>query len=170
MATNITATGTTHGLQIKADRTSGNQATGDYNIWVENLNMTDVRQPLAIGADGSSRLDDPPPPVTPTTPNIHDVTIKTATAIGATEASRIVGLPEACIRNVVLDHVSIAAGGAGIELQNMTGTFTNVTGTPSGGKPLLVVGENATVAAVGTTPPLANSVSSNAPCGRDPEN
>jgi polygalacturonase len=175
MATNITATGTTHGLQIKADRSAGNQETGDYNIWVQNLSMTDVRQPLVIGADdrsGDGRVDLPfdPPPVTPTTPNIHDVTIKTATATGATEASLIVGLPEACIRNVSLENVKIATSGAGIELQNMTGNFTNVTGTPSGGKPLFVVGENVTVAVAGTTPPLGNSRLPNSPCGRDPVN
>ncbi len=179
IAKNITATGTTHGLQIKADRTGGNQATGDYNIWVENATLTDVRQPLAISADersGDGRIGpayDTPQPVTPTTPNIHDVTIKDATATGATEASRIVGLPEACIRNVVLDNVRITTRSAGLQLRNMTGTFTNVTSTPTAGGPPFVVQENVTVAAAGTTPAVTHTPAQTVtpppelPCGRN---
>ncbi len=183
IAKNITATGTAHGLQIKADRTGGNQATGDYNIWVENATLTNVRQPLEISAydrSGEGRVEapyDPPQPVTPTTPNIHDVTIKNMTATGATEASLIVGLPEACIRNVVLDNVRTTTSSAGLQLRNMTGMFTNVTSTPKAGDPPFVVQENVTVTTAGTMPSVTNTPALGSrttppglPCGRNPEN
>jgi polygalacturonase len=181
LANNITGTGIGHGLLIKSDRLRGNQATGDYNIWAQNMTLTDVRQPLAISAyDGSGGGPieppyDPPQPVTPTAPNIHDVTIKNMTATGATEASRIVGLPESCIRNVVLENVSIATSGAGIQLRNMTGKFMNVTSTPKAGGPPFVVQENVAVDTAGTTPSIANTppktmtTPPELPCGRNPE-
>ncbi len=182
VAKNITGTGIRHGLLIKSDRTRGNQATGDYNIWVENMSLTGVGQPLAISAEDRFR-DGPgePPheqaqPVTSTTPNIHDITIKDFTATGAMEASRIEGLPESCIRNVVLDHVSITGGSAGLQLRNMTGTFTNVTSTPQAGNPPFAVQENVAVTAAGSTPAITTMPPQTAtslpgsPCDHHPEN
>jgi polygalacturonase len=182
IAKNITETGTTHGLRIKADRTGGNQATGDYNIWVQDATLTDVKQPLAIGAydrsgdGGLEPPDDPPQPVTPSTPNIHDVTIQDMTATGATKSSLIVGLPEACVRHVVLNNVRIATSGTGVQLRNMTGTFTNVTSTPKTGDPAFVVQGNVTVAIAGTTPAITNRPPETVttppvqPCGGNPQN
>jgi len=182
IAKNITATGTTHGLQIKADRSAGNQATGDYNIWVQDATLTDVRQPLAIGVDdrfgdgGVEPRFDPPRPVTPTTPNIHDVTIQGMTATGATQSGFIAGLPEACVRNVVLDNVRIEGSNAGIQLRNMTGTFTNVRSGPPSGHSAFVVQENVTVATGGTTPAITNTSPATAttppaqPCRGHPQN
>jgi polygalacturonase len=180
---NITGTGIGHGLLIKSDRIRGNQATGDYNIWLQDSTLTGVRQPLSISAydplgDGPAEPPyDPPQPVTPTTPNIHDIHIENVTAAGATEASRIVGLPEACIRNVVLDNVRITTSGAGMQLRNMAGTFTNVTSTVPGGSPPFVVQENVTVATAGTTPSITNTPPLSSlttppepPCGRNPGN
>ena len=182
LAKNIIGTGIGHGLLVRSDRIRGNQAAGDYNIWLENATLTDVKQPLAISAydrssDGAVEPPyDPPQPVTPNTPNIHDVTIKNMTATGATQPSLIVGLPESCIRNVVLDHVSIATSSAGLQLRNMTGTFTNVTSTLPAGNPPLAVQENVTVTAAGTTPAITNTPPQTAttppeqPCGGKPEN
>jgi polygalacturonase len=183
LANNITGNGIGHGLLIKSDRIGGNQTTGDYNIWAQNMTLTDVRQPLAISAydgSGGGAVEPPydrPQPVTPTTPNIHDITIKNVTATGATEASRIVGLPESCIRNVVLDDVKITTSGAGLQLRNMTGKFTNVTSTQFGGGPPFVVQENVTVATAGTTPAITNTPAlastttpAEQPCGGHPEN
>jgi polygalacturonase len=175
-ARNIVERDTEHGLLIKSSRARGNHAIGIYNIMARNLTLTDVRRPFAISAydpaagDPDGPRNDPPRPITALTPNIHDITISGLTAAGASLASSVDGLPEACIRNVNLENVKIATNGAGIELQNMTGNFTNVTGTSSGGEPRFVVGENVTVAATGTTPPLANSLPPNSPCGRDPVN
>ncbi len=176
VARNIIERDTEHGLLIKSSRARGNHATGLYNIMAQNLTLTDVRRPFAISAydqaagDAAGPHNDPPRPVTALTPNIHDITISGLTATGASLPSSIDGLPEACIRNVSLENVKIASSGAGIELQNMSGKFTNVTGTPSSGEPLFAVRENVTVATAGTTAPLASSLPPNSPCGHDPEN
>jgi hypothetical protein len=73
--------------------------------------------------------------------------------------------------------VSIATGGAGIQLRNMTGTFTNVTSAPADGHPPFVVRENVAVATAGSmtaiknTPPLGPRMTPpGPPCGRNPEN
>ena len=145
LANNITGTNLRHGLVIRSDRIGGNQATGVYNIWAQNMNLTGVTQPLAIG--DPSATAEPPHPVTPTTPNIHDVTVKNVIATGATEANFIAGLPEACIRNVVLENVSIAD----LRLRNMTGTFTNAK------IPAAIVQDNVTVTTAGTTPAITNT-------------
>jgi polygalacturonase len=182
LANNITGTGIGHGLVVRSDRTRGNQATGDYNIWLQNAALTGVRQPLLISAydpSGDGPVEpphDPPQPVTPTTPNIHDIAMKNVTATGATEASRIIGLPESCIRNVVLDKVSITGDSTGMRLRNMTGTFTNVTSSPKTGDPAFVVQENVTVTTAGTTPAITNTppqqstTPAELPCGRNPGN
>ncbi len=183
VARNIVENNTGYGLLIKSNRARGSHGTGIYNIMAQNLTLTGVRQPLAIsaydptvgGPVGSPH--DPPQAITALTPNIHDITISGLTATGATAQSFIVGLPESCIRNVTLDNVSIATSGAGIQLRNMTGTFTNVTSAPADGQLPYMVGENVTVATAGTTtaitntPPLGSLVSPpGLPCGRNPEN
>ena len=65
----------------------------------------------------------------------------------------MVGLPEACIRDVTLSDVSIDSGDGsadksgryGIELRHMTGTFTNVTSSPPDGLNPFTVEENVNV-------------------------
>jgi polygalacturonase len=182
VARNIDETDTGYGLQIKSSRARGNHAAGIYNIIAQDLSMTNVRQPLAISAydpaagDPADPPSDPPRAITALTPNIHDITISGLKATGASAASSITGLAESCIRNVSLDNVSIATSGAGIQLRNMTGTFTDVTSAPAGGQPRFVVRENVTVATAGTTtgitntPPLASLMTPpGLPCGRNPE-
>jgi polygalacturonase len=173
-ARNIVGRDSEHGLLIKSSRARGSHATGINNIIAQNLTLTNVRRPFAITAydpaagDAAGPHSDAARPITALTPNIHDITISQLTASGASLASSVEGLPEACIRNVKLEAVKIASSGAGIELQNTTGTFTNVTGTSSSGAPPFVIRANVTVAAAGTTPPLANSLPPNSPCGGDP--
>jgi|HubBroStandDraft_1064217.scaffolds.fasta_scaffold88477_2 polygalacturonase len=166
VARNIVENNTGYGLLIKSDRTRGNHAVGDYNIIVENMTLTGTGQPLVINAyypaaDGPVEPPfDPPRAITASTPNIHDITVSGAPglrATGATGASLIVGLPESCIRNVILENVSIATSGAGMQLRNMTGKFTNVTSTPAAGGPAFVVQENVAVATAGTTPAITNT-------------
>jgi polygalacturonase len=172
-ATNIVERDSEHGLLIKSSRARGNQATGIYNIMAQSLTLTNVSRPFAITAydpaagDAAGPRNEAPRPITALTPNIHDITVSGLTATGASLPSSVEGLPEACVRNVKLDDVKIATSGAGIALQNMTGTFTNVTRTSSGGEPPFLVRENVTVAAAGTTPPLASSLPPNSPCGGD---
>ena len=183
VARNINESNTGHGLLIHSSRARGSHAIGIYNIMAQNLTLTGVRQPLVISAydpaagDPADPPNDPPRAITALTPNIHDITISGLTATGATAESLIVGLPESCIRNVSLDNVRIATSGAGIQLRNMTGTFTNVTSAPADGQPPFVVRENVTVATAGTTtaitntPPLGSPTTPpGLPCGRNPEN
>jgi hypothetical protein len=77
----------------------------------------------------------------------------------------------------MLDDVKITTSGAGLQLRNMTGKFTNVTSTQSGGEPPFVVQENVTVATAGTTPAITNTpplgsltAPAELPCGGHPEN
>jgi polygalacturonase len=181
VARNIVEYNTAYGLLIKSSRTRGNHATGDYNIMAQNLTLTNVRQPLVISAYDSpvggpvEPPYDPPQPITELTPNIHDITISDLKATGAMAESLVVGLPEACIRNVNLSNVSITGRGTGLRLRNMTGAFADVTSTlPNHASPF-VVQENVTTA--GKMPAVANTSTPGlwaAPpgphCGLNPEN
>ena len=165
LARNIVGTSTSYGLLIESGRTRGSQATGDYNIMVDNMTLTNARQPLVINAyspasDGPTEPPhDPPGAIAATTPNIHDITVSGLRATGATEESLIAGLPESRIRNVNLTNVNITTSNstAGFQLRNMTGTFTDVTITLHAGAPSFVVQENVTVTTAGSTPPIANT-------------
>ena len=163
VARNVVETNTDHGLLIKSSRGRGSQATGVYNIVAENFTLTGVRQPLAItaydpGVGGQVEpTNDPPQPITPLTPNVHDITISGLKATDATAESSIVGLPESCIRNVNLNNVSITGRGARFRLRNMTGTFTDVTRAVADDGPPFVVQENVTVKAAGATAAIANT-------------
>jgi polygalacturonase len=176
VAHNIIETNTEHGLLLISSRARGNHAVGIYNIIARDLTLTSVRQPFAISAydpaagDPADLSDDQPRDITALTPNIHDITISGLTANGASAASAITGLPESCIRNVTLDNATITTNSVGIQLQNMTGTFTNVTSTRPDGQPPFVVRENVTVATAGATPSLLSARVSQADCGRDPGN
>jgi polygalacturonase len=184
LARNITENSTGYGLLIRAGRTRSSHAIGDYNILADNLTLVGTRQPFVMtGYDSAADVPveppyDPPQAITPTTPNIHDITVTGLTATGATGESLIVGLPESCIRNVSLNKVSITGSGTGMRLRNMTGAFTDVTGTPSGGGPAFEVQRNVTVATAGSTPSIANTsspagspaTSSELSCGHHPEN
>ena len=185
VARNIVGNNTGYGLLIKSDRTRGDHAVGDYNIMVENMTLTGTGHPLVINAyyptaDGPVEPPyDPPRAITAFTPNIHDISVSGVSglkATGATGASLIVGLPESCVRNILLENVSIATSGAGMQLRNMTGKFTNVTSTPKAGDPPFVVQENVTVATAGTTPSIANTPPETVttppelPCGSNPKN
>jgi polygalacturonase len=163
VARNVVETNTDHGLLIKSNRGRGGQATGVHNIVAENFTLAGVRQPLAItaydpGVAGQVEpTNDPPQPITPLTPNVHDITISGLKATGATAESFVVGLPESCIRNVSLSNVSITGRGARFRLRNMTGTFTNVTRADASDDPLFVVQENVTVKTAGATAAIANT-------------
>jgi hypothetical protein len=67
-----------------------------------------VCNPLSFGAvgdgmnDNTDAIQSAAQPITPTTPHVHDITIRDLVATGATGQSYIRGLPESCIRNVTL--------------------------------------------------------------------
>ncbi len=207
---NINANGSSlsEGLRIKSGRTRGNYATGIHDITVNNMIATNVQQPILIygyypaggppveyNTAGTTPLTtqctlttttncvDPPQTIQQYTPNIYNITISGLHATGATSASIIAGVPEACILNVNMNNVSIAtnvsspSGAPGtFQLRNMTGTFTNVTmtSTHSPAIPAWVVQENVQVTASGTpglttqtTAPL-NTTPMAAPCAAYP--
>ena len=62
-------------------------------------------------------------PVGRLTPHFHDITIENVTATGSEMAGAIVGLPEAPVENVVLNHVKISA------VKGLTVGYAHVTGT-----------------------------------------
>jgi polygalacturonase len=161
---NVKFTKTGYGFRIKTARDRGGQI---YSISAKHFMLTDVEFPLGIEsyyADIGPGPDGPAQPITPTTPHIHDITIQDFVSTGFSGQSHIQGLPESCIRNVLLDNVTIHSVTLGIDLRHMTGTFTDVVSTPPPPNPPFVVEENVTVRALGSTPiipstpPLADQV------------
>lgn len=75
-------------------------------------------------------------PVTPLTPHIHDITIQHFFASGARRAGLLAGLPEAPLRDIRLQHVSIASRGEGMVLRHVEGSFSGVKITAARGKPV----------------------------------
>ena len=75
-------------------------------------------------------------PVTPLTPHIHDVTIQHLFASGARRAGLLAGLPEAPLRDIRLQHVSIASRGEGMVLRHVEGSFSGVKIAAARGKPV----------------------------------
>ena len=151
---NVNFTNILYGFHIKTGRNLGGEI---YGIKVNNFVMNAVSWPLVIdsfyttvgpGVNGASQL------VTATTPHVHDIAISNLVATGATEQSYIRGLPESCILNLSLDHVSIQTDYLGIQLVHMTGTFIDVASTPLPPNPPFQVLENVTVDTGGTTPPI----------------
>jgi hypothetical protein len=154
-------TNTVYGIRIKSARDRGGEI---YAITAEDLVMNGVMMPISMSDEYPGGGPPEPPyraaqPITPTTPYIHDITIRNLVATGATGQSAIEGLPESCIRRVVLNHVSIQTSGFGIALKHMTGTFTHVTSTPAAPNPPFVVEENVTLAAGGGAPAIVNAPS-----------
>jgi polygalacturonase len=151
---NVNLTNTRFGFRIKTGRDRGSQI---YNIYVRHLVMNGGGWPFAI--DSYYAVIGPDPrgssqPITATTPHVHDISVEDFVATGATGESYIIGLPESCIMNVRLTGVSIQTTGLGFDLLHMTGTFTDVTSTPSAPHDPFVVEENVTVEIAGSTPPI----------------
>jgi polygalacturonase len=162
---NVNFTNILYGFRIKTARDRGSEI---YNIKVNNFVMTGGGWPIAIDEYYYSPVGPDPhgpaQPITPTTPHVHDITIQDLVATGATGQSYLRGLPESCLRNVTLQDVKIQTNNFGIDLLHMTGTFINVTSTPTPPNPPFDVEENVTVTTGGTTPavpptpPLAGQV------------
>ena len=173
--------GVSPGFRIKSGRSRGSYAVGVYNVTLQNMTLINVPLPITVydyyPASGgpTEPPNDLPQVITPITPNVHDITISGLTATGATSESLVVGVPESCILNVNLNNVNITtnSSGAGFQLRNMTGTFTNVSVTDTkSGTTKFAVQENVNITSVATpglttqiTPPLATTPPG-APCGR----
>jgi polygalacturonase len=146
---NVRYTGTGNGIRIKTARDRGSQI---YGITAKDLVMTGVGVPITINSYYPAGGGPPEPPygaaepITPITPHVHNIAIENVVATGAKTHSIIQGLPESCVRDVILKNVSI--DGPGLTLRHMTGIFTNVTITAN---PPFAVEENVSVIATGTT-------------------
>ncbi len=144
------------GFRIKTARDRGSQI---YNISLQDVVMRGVGLPLSINTYYPAGAPVEPPfqaaqPIAATTPHVHDVRIQNFAATGADSQSSIEGLPESCIRHVTLRHVRIQTSSKGMELQHVTGVFSDVTSTPAHGAPF-VVQENVSVSTSGSTPAIA---------------
>jgi polygalacturonase len=148
---NVNFTNILYGIHIKTGRDRGGEIS---DIQVNHFVMSGAGWPIAIDSYYSTvgpNPQGPAQPITPTTPHVHDITIRDLVSTGTTQQSYIHGLPESCVLNVTLDGVTIQ-GGLGIDLLHMTGTFTDVTSTPAPPIPPFDVEENVDVTADGTTP------------------
>ncbi len=101
--------GTDNGIRIKANRDRGNDVGP---LFFRDIDMKNVKNALVISEYYPRILPpdpDPPQPVTRLTPHFHDITLENVTATDIVSAGTIAGLPEAPIRNVVLENVTIDA-------------------------------------------------------------
>lgn len=116
---NSTFDGTTNGIRIKADRTSGGKVTA---IIYKNLTMTKVKNPIWFSAyyPHIPSSDSARQALTATTPNYSNITVSNLTATGATSSCMIVGLPEMPFSALTLDAVKIIAK-KGATIRNAAG-------------------------------------------------
>ncbi|MFG2940355.1 pectinesterase family protein [Streptomyces sp. NPDC048282] len=131
-----TLNGTGTGVRIKTARGRGGEV---HDITYKNLKMTNVTEPIqivgyypTIPADGEAAQA-----ITSTTPNYHDITISGITATGASDAGRIVGVPERPITGLTLNSVSITAK-TGLTVRNATVRTSSTTIKPTSGSAYLV--------------------------------
>lgn len=108
-ADNITFNGTDNGIRIKASRNRGNDVS---DIVYKNIHMKNVKNALIINEYYPHHFPpspNRPAPITPLTPHFHNITIENMTAVNSHNAGMIDGLPEAPVRDLVLNNVSISA-------------------------------------------------------------
>lgn len=140
---NITFSGTTNGLRLKAGRGNGGTV---QNVTYSNITMTNVENPIYITSWYNNGSDTQPSnpanatkeSVTSTTPIWKNITFTNITATGSKNAGILYGLPEEFINTVTFNNVKITAT-TGMELYFITGvTFEGgSTITVSSGSQLL---------------------------------
>ncbi len=104
---NCTFNGTTSGIRIKSARDRGGRVE---NVVYRDLVMTNVEIPINI----TCYYPKVPPtdsarPVTANTPVFRDIQISNLVSVSQRSAGLIVGLPESCVSNVVLENVTLAS-------------------------------------------------------------
>ena len=146
---NCTFENTENGIRIKSQKGRGGLVE---NIFCAGITMSNVNPAISLTCSyaNSSAGDTNPPAAAdeatkvsekiPTYRNIH---ISNLTATCPKAAGTIVGLPESCISNVVLENVKISAAKS-FEIRNAKGVqLKNVTVTVTQGEPFKL--ENAEV-------------------------
>lgn len=148
---NCTFENTENGLRIKSDSRRGGLVE---NISYENITMTNVMPAITLTClyQRNSAGDAKQPAVGETTadvagggkiPVLRNIRIVNVTASCPKSAGMIIGLPESCISNVVLENVHVSAA-QGFEIRNAKGIqFKNSSVTVKQGP--VVATENADV-------------------------
>ena len=138
---NCTFNGTTSGIRIKSARDRGGRVE---NLVYRDLEMTNVEIPINI----TCYYPKVPPtdaaqPVAASTPAYRDIQISNLVSVSQRSAGLIVGLPESCVSNVVLENVKLSAE-TGLLIRNAKAIqFKNVKVTVQKGGPFTL--ENAQV-------------------------
>jgi len=134
----ITFSGTTQGIRIKSGRDRGNDI-GDFvysDITMENVG-TAVQVTDYYGGPKGGAAAVETVPVTRLTPHIHDVTIRNLKVTSAKNGLEVEGLPEAPIKGLTFDNVTITAQKAG-RVAYADITAKNLTVTGADGQPLTI--------------------------------
>lgn len=126
----ITFNGTENGIRVKSGRDRGSDIGP---LYAEDIHMHHVHVPLVItdsyggngGYSGKSIAEIPAVPRSALTPFIHDIHIARLYADNADMAGIISGLPEAPLKNLTLDNVSIS-GQTGLQSRYATGSMKHV--------------------------------------------
>lgn len=110
---------TDNGIRIKSDRARGGTVE---NVVCEDITMKSVRCAISITSYYPKiPTADAAQPVTTTTPKYRNITIRNLTGTCSGSAGFIIGLPESAIENILLEHVNLSAGQAGLEIRNAKG-------------------------------------------------
>lgn len=148
---NCTFENTENGIRIKSDTRRGGIVE---NIFCDNIQMKNVNPALTLtcvyqnSSAGDAKNSAVPTPAAPRAggnlPVYRNIRIRNLTATCPKAAGIILGLPESCVANVVLENVNIAAA-TGFEIRNAKGIqLKNVSVTVLKGGPYVL--ENAEVA------------------------
>jgi polygalacturonase len=138
---NCTFEDTDNGLRIKSRRERGGRVE---NITYENCTIKNCHPAISImtyyqnSTHDKFPKDDKAQPMTDTTPQFKNITIKNITGNSTKEAGLIVGLPESPIENVTLENVTLS-GKEGLTIANAKSVvLKNVKITPESGDPIVL--------------------------------
>jgi polygalacturonase len=144
LVTHCAFDGTTSGIRLKTSRDRGGTLE---NLIYRDITMTNVQIPVNIACYYPNvPASDSAQPVTRSTPVYRNIQIINLTASGPKSAGFIVGLPEMCVSNVLLENVRISTA-TGLTVRNARGIeFKNSEIKVREGAP--VIAENAEIEGV----------------------
>ena len=154
---NCTFANTENGIRIKSQRGKGGLVE---NIFCDGITMSNVNPAITLtsyyannsaGDSTQPAAADDATKISEKIPTYRNIRISNLTATCPKAAGTIVGLPESCISNVVLENVKISAAKS-FEIRNAKGiVLKNVTVTVNQGEPFKL--ENAEVSGLPASVP-----------------